>query len=174
MRRFWLLAAVLLTCCAVLASGTAVAQTVSFSDPAGDGLKGTHLDMTSIDVANRDHVIVITISFVKVSHGDLLLSIKQRGQAPSRQAGVTSSHRARGDKNRLYGSTGVEKCKGFKVTWEAALSRVRVRVPSRCLTHGDYGAIKTQAATSVGGFTADAAPKTPKGKWGWTDWVSRG
>lgn len=77
------------------------------------------------------------------------------------------------DTNRLYSVAGVEKCQGFRVTWDAVKSRVRVRIPSRCLTRGDYGAIRVQAIAEIGS-DADFAPKTPKGNWGWTDWVGRG
>jgi hypothetical protein len=73
----------------------------------------------------------------------------------------------------LYTVAGAVRCKGFRVTWDATLSRVRVRIPSRCMTDGDYGAIKVQALAEIGS-DADFAPKTPKGNWGWTDWVSRG
>jgi hypothetical protein len=170
MRRLGVL---LLTCSLVLASGTAIAQTVSFSDPAGDGQKGTHLDITAIRVANNDHLIVTTIRFVKVVSGDLAVAIKQRGRGPRGEAVVTSIHRARGDKNRLHTIAGVVRCKGFRVRWDGTKGRARIRVPSRCITHGHYGAIKVQAITEIGS-DADFAPKTPKGNWGWTDWVSRG
>ncbi len=173
MRTVRRLVALLLTVVTVLVSGTSVAQTVSFSDPAGDGLKGAHLDITTIRVANRDHAIAITITFVKVASGDLGVAIKQRGRGPRGEAWVTSLHRAGGDKSRLHTVAGVAHCPGFKVTWDAEDSRVRVRVPSRCITHGDYGATKVQAIAEMGS-DADFAPKTPKGNWGWTDWVRRG
>jgi hypothetical protein len=168
------LAALLLAFCAVLGSGTAVAQTLSFSDPAGDGNEGTHLDVTAIRVANRDHVIVTTISVAKVVYGSLTVPFKQR-RGPRDQASVYSSHRARGDTRTLWtAEAGHTKCKGLRVTWDASRSRVRVRVPSRCFAHGDYGAIKVRALTEVDVGTADFAPKTPEGNWSWTDWVSRG
>jgi hypothetical protein len=173
MRRIARWAGLLLSCCLVLASGPAIGQTLRFDDPAGDGQKGTHLDITSIKVANRDHVLVTTISFVKVAAGDLAVGFKQRGRGPRGEAVVTSLHRTRGDKNALYTVAGAVRCKGFRVTWDATLSRVRVRIPSRCITDGDYGAIKVQALAEIGS-DADFAPKTPKGNWGWTDWVSRG
>ena len=125
-------------------------------------------------MANNDHVIIATISFVKVAAGDFLVGFKQRGRGPGGGAAVTSSHRAGGDKNRLFTAAGVVHCKGFRVTWDSTKSRVRVGVPSRCITHGNYGAIKAQAAAAIGSGDADFAPKTPKGNWGWTDWVSRG
>jgi hypothetical protein len=82
MRRIARWAGLLLSCCLVLASGPAIGQTLRFDDPAGDGQKGTHLDITSIKVANRDHVLVTTISFVKVAAGDLAVGFKQRGRGP--------------------------------------------------------------------------------------------
>jgi hypothetical protein len=159
--------------CMVLVSGSALAQTLSVSDPAGDGLKGHRLDITSIKVVNRDHVILATVSFVRVAHGDFLVGFKARGAGRSGIAGVSSVHRASGDTNRVRTVDGVARCKGLKVARNTDNESVRVRFPSRCFLGGDYGAVKAQSITEIGS-DADFAPKTPKGNWGWTDWVSRG
>jgi hypothetical protein len=157
----------------VLVSGSALAQTVSVSDPAGDGLKGHRLDITEVKVANRDHAIITTISFVRVAHGDLGVAMKARGDRRKQLVGVTSVHRASGDTNLFRTFAGVQKCKGLSVTWDATTNRVRVRVPSRCLDNGNYGALKVKAITEIGS-DADVAPKDPKGNWRWTEWASRG
>jgi hypothetical protein len=96
-------------------------------------------------VTNRDHAIVATVSFVRVAHGDLGVAIKARGDRRRQLVGVTSVHRADGDTNRFRTIAGVRKCKGLRVTWDATTDRVRMRVPSRCLDNGNYGAVKVQA-----------------------------
>jgi hypothetical protein len=166
-------AAVIVVCSAILAQAPALANTHTFSDPAGDGRKGVHLDFTAIRVANRSHVIVPTVSFVKASYGDLGVAIKERGRGSAGRVVVTSNHQPGGDTNRLHAASGVEHCKGFSVTWDEALNRARIHVPSRCVVQGHFGAIKVQAITEIGS-DADYAPKSPKGNWVWTDWVARG
>ena len=56
--------------------------------------------------------------------------------------------------------------------WNPTTDHVRVRVPSRCVDGGDYGAVAVKAIFEIG---SDAdAPKGPKGGWRWTDYVARG
>lgn len=56
-------------------AGAAQAGTLRVEDPAGDGLKGRALDITTVKLANRDHAIVATISFVRASRGDLFVRL---------------------------------------------------------------------------------------------------
>jgi hypothetical protein len=169
--RAW--AVVFLVCCVVLSPANALGQTIRAGDPAGDGLKGRSLDITDVRVTNDDHAVLATVSFVRVAHGNLGVAIKARGDHRRGIVGVTSVHRSTGDKNRLLTAAGVLKCRGLKVTWVAATNRVRIRVPSRCIDGGNYGAVKVQAITEIGS-DADFAPKSPNGSWRWTAWASRG
>lgn len=172
MRSVRRLTAVLLASCAVLVSGSALGQTVHVSDPAGDGLKGQRLDITTVKLANRDHSIVVTIAVVHVAYGDLGVRMKARGDS-GETALITSLHRSGGDTNRLVTAAGEKQCKALHVSWNEATDRVRVRVPSRCVDGGDYGAVRVKTIFEIGS-DADFAPKGPKGSWRWTDYVARG
>jgi hypothetical protein len=165
-------AAVVLASCALLVSGSAVGQTVRVSDPAGDGLKGRRLDITAVKMSNRDHAIVVKISVVRVAHGDLGVRMKARGDR-GETALVASQHRSSGDTNQLFTAAGEQQCNGLRVTWDQTADRVLVRVPSRCIDGGDYGAVRAKAIFEIGS-DADFAPKGPKGGWRWTDYVARG
>ena len=156
----------------VVASG-AEAATGRFPDPAGDGLKGRALDITSLRLANRDHAIVATVSFVRATRGDLYVRLLARGESRRTMTGVSTIHRARGDTNRVVTIDGVQECPGLGVAWDHDSDRVRVRLPSRCLVDGDYGAVKAKVITEIGS-DADLAPKDDAGRWRWTDWVARG
>jgi hypothetical protein len=157
----------------LIVTGVAQAETQHVEDPAGNGLKGRALDITTVKVANRDHAIVTKVSFVRAAHGDLYVRFLARGEKRRTMAAVGSIHRARGDKNRLLTIDGVQECKGLRVSWDHESDYARIRVPSHCLLDGDYGAVKTKVITEIGS-DADLAPKDESGNWRWTGWVSRG
>jgi hypothetical protein len=173
MRSPRLFTTVLLASWVILMSGPAVAQTLTVDDPAGDGLKGSRLDITSVRVSNRDHAIVVKVSVVRLTRGDLAVRLKIRKDGPDLLAGVTSVHRTSGDTNKWFTEAGVQQCEGLRVSWSNAADRVRIRVPSQCLEKGNYGAVKAKVITEIGS-DADLAPKSPDGSWRWTEWVSRG
>jgi hypothetical protein len=160
---------------AMLAPGPASARTATVSDPAGDGLKGDRLDITAVRVANRDHAIVTTVDVVRVGHGDLGVWIQARGDRRSDAIAVAAFHRIGGDTSRLISFHGPVRCDGLRVTWDESTDRIRARVPSRCLDHGDYGALRVRTITEIhGGEDVDLAPNSAQGDWRWTDWVGRG
>ena len=173
MRSFRRWAAVLLASSALFVSGSALGQTARVSDPAGDGLKGHRLDITGVKLANRDHAIVVTLSVVRVALGDLAVDIKARGDSAEETTAVSSVHRSGGDTNRFFTIDGEQQCGGLRVRWNPTTDRVRVRVPSRCIDRGNYGAVAVKAIFEIGS-DADFAPKGPKGGWRWTDYVARG
>jgi hypothetical protein len=173
MRSLRTLPALLLASCVVLVSGSALGQTVRVSDPAGDGLKGRSLDITAVRVANRDHAIVVTISVVQVVRGDLGVRMRARGDDHRETAAVLSTHRAHHDTNRLFTVAGEQPCRGLRVRWDRTQEQVRVRVPSRCVDDGNYGALRVKVIFEIGS-DADVAPQGPHGGWRYTDWVSRG
>ena len=167
------LAAVLVSTSMLVPAAPAVAERVTAPDPAGDGLKGQALDVTSIKVMNRDHAIVTVISFVRAAHGDMGVRFQTRDDRRREWAVVFTRHRAKGDR-ALYGQYGeVHDCRGLRVTWDHEADTARVRLPSHCFREGDYGAVHVKAITEIGS-DADLAPKNPSGKWVWTPWVSRG
>ncbi len=157
-------------------SGAAFAETVRVEDPAGDGLKGRALDITSVKVMNGDHAVVTVVSFVRVARGDLVIFYQARGDRPRDVARVVSRHGIRRDLNTFttYATGDAQQsCRRLSVTWDDDLDTARVRFPSRCFRGGDYGAIRVRVLTEIGS-DADLAPKGPRGQWAWTPWVSRG
>jgi hypothetical protein len=164
-----------LAACAALTSAPALAQTTMVSDPAGDGLQGDRLDITSVTVANRDHAIVTTVSMVRVGHGQLAVWIQAHGDRLRSAVVVATSHRLHGDKTQLLNADGVVECPGLRVSWDESADQVNARVPSRCLDGGNYGGVRVRTITEIhGGEDVDLGPNGPRGNWRWTSWTSRG
>jgi hypothetical protein len=157
----------------LLPASPALAQSRTFEDPAGDGLHGRALDITSYRVANRDHALVVTVSFVRATRGDLGLWFSARGDRRREQALVFSRHRFRGDDNRLRTIDGDQPCAGLAVAWDHDADTATVRLPSRCFRAGDYGAVRVRVITEIGS-DADYTPKNPRGGWAWGSAVGRG
>lgn len=157
----------------LLPLAAATAQTISIDDPAGDGLKGRKLDITSVKVANRDHSIVTRVSFVRAAVGDLAIYYGARGDRRTDVARVVSVHRPRGTTNTFETVDGAQPCTRLSVTWNHDNDTVTVRLPSRCFRAGNYGAVHVRVITEIGS-DADIAPKNSAGGWRWTRWVRRG
>ncbi|WP_395691292.1 hypothetical protein [Nocardioides sp.] len=157
----------------LLLPATAHAQTQHTPDPAGDGLKGRALDITDVKLANRHRALEATISVLRVAHGDLGLLLQERHGGQARTvAAVLSYHLASGDRNRFLGLPHRRRCGGLVVRWDADHHRIRISIPSRCLRHGGYGALRARVITEIGS-DADLAPNRPDGSWTWTRWVRR-
>jgi hypothetical protein len=169
------LVSVFLVSCLLLPTTGAEAQTRHIHDPAGDGMKGRALDITGITISNRDQAIVATISFVRVpAYGDLGLALQEHGDGKHEFLVVVGTTRSpRGDKTVFASVPRRHTCDGLGVAWSSAVDRVRIRIPARCIRHGDYGAVRGQVITEIGS-DADVAPKTASGRWRWTRWIARG
>jgi hypothetical protein len=164
----FLAASILVT---VLTSIAAPVQsaTLNVSDPAGDGT-GPGLDITSLRVNNADYVLVVRVRFVRAVHGDLITFI---GTRKGIFAQVVSEHRSAGDTTTLNMVSGEIPCAGSRTAWDHEADFAVLRVPSRCLRGGNYGALKVRVLTEIG-QDADLAPKTAAGAWRWTRLVPRG
>ena len=160
-------------------AGPALADILAVDDPAGDGLKGKRLDITSLELANRDHAIVAEVSFVRAAAGDLGIWLHARGTKRNEVALIASIHRPkRGDRNFVRTADGVQECKGLRVIWDHDADTAWARLPSKCFQGGDYGAVRTRIITEIGS-DADLAPKAPGSsdgelRWAWSDWTDRG
>ncbi len=156
-----------------------LADALAVDDPAGDGLKGKKLDITSLRLSNRDHAIVVEVSFVRAAAGDLGIWLHARGTKRNEVALVGSIHRPkRGDRNFVRTADGEQQCKGLRVTWDHEADTAWVRLPSRCFEDGDYGAVRTRIITEIGS-DADVAPEASGGsdaelQWAWSTWTDRG
>ncbi len=170
-RRKLAAAAALATVC-VLAPAPAQAQNLQITDPAGDAPSGG-LDITAATVSNRDRAVVVRVSFERAMRGELIVGVKARDGG--RVVAVSEHRPLRGDRNFLFKPATGEKwdCRGFGVTWDHDSDTATVRLPSRCLDGGDYGAVRVFLLTEEagGGADMDTAPETATG---WTTWIPRG
>jgi len=162
----------------LLTAGPAAAQQASLDDASGDGAnKG--LDITRVTVRNLDHAVVAKVRFEESVRGDVIVSIDPRGATGLR---LVSKHRPAGTtKNRILpgaftdgdSSSDTSTCGGFRVRWSADQPTVTMRMPSRCLQDGDFGAIRFAVLTERGSDT-DWAPEAADGDIGSSRWVARG
>jgi hypothetical protein len=60
--------------------------------------------------------------------------------------------------------------------WNRSAATVTLRLPSRCLLAGDYGAVRGQVLIEGrhSGADVDVGPQKPNGDPRYTDWVPRG
>jgi hypothetical protein len=162
---------------ASLLASPALAAQVTVQDPAGDAAN-RGLDITRVSVRNLDHAVVVKVRFVESVRGDLIVSIDPRRATGLR---LVSEHRPGGETRnavvagaftdrKMPEETKTSACRGFRVTWRADAPVVRVRMPSRCLHGGDYGAIRFAALTERGG-DSDYTPETRSGA---SRWIPRG
>ncbi len=159
-----------------LVAAPASAQSLTTSDPADDTFaKG--LDMTRIKVVNRDHAIVVTTTIVKSKGGEMIASNDPR---KARGLRLVSDYRPKGETENFVlegaftdkaAGDDVVKCKGFRVRWSDEEPTVTMKLPSRCLQDGDYGAVRAAFLTEGQQVSdVDYAP----GEQGSTDWIPRG
>lgn len=146
------------------------------TDPAGDAY-GRGLDITSAQIRNRDSAVVTTVTFVEDVRGDVIVSLEAR-----RGSGVRVVHEHRTDrKDRTFvlpGSFTVAAsgpvCKGVSGDWHPRARSVTLRLPSRCLDDGDYGAVRAAVLTEGRQGDTDLAPESSRGMPAATAWIPRG
>jgi hypothetical protein len=172
MRRFLTALVLPLTLLLVAPGAPAQAARVTVSDPAGDAPL-RRLDFTDITVRNKDHALVVDLSFVQVSRGFLLIEFKDR---TGHRALIRSLHRPhRGDVNE-FGTRrgGFQDCPGLRVTWDQVQDTAQVRMPSSCYRDGNFGALSTRFFTEVGQDNDFAPNGTNGARWHWSRWIARG
>ncbi len=150
------------------------AQTITVADPAGD-TAGPGLDITGVTLLNRDHAVVTKITFSDDHPDDVLVFLKTRD---GRLSGVVSRHRRHGqDRVFMLGNSAAHPgCHRLTSDWNRSAATVTLRLPSRCLLLGDYGAVRGEVLIEGrhSGADVDAAPQKPNGDPTYTDWVPRG
>lgn len=131
----------------------ASAQQVSVGDEAGDAT-GQALDLVGVTLRNDDRAVVATMSF-SFTTGDstIVVSADPRGGKGVR---IVSDFKPRGTgrtKNYVLAKALTDakpgtkrvKCKGVTLRegWDSAdYPTITLRMPSRCLNGGDYGALQ--------------------------------
>lgn len=162
---------------ASLFASPAFAAQVTVQDPDGDAAN-RGLDITRVTVRNLDHSVVVKVRFVESVRGDLIVSIDPRR---ARGLRLVSEYRPGGQTNNAViagaftdkGGSEEPKtlaCRGFRVNWRSDAPVATVRMPSRCLHGGDYGAIRFAVLTERGG-DSDYTPETNSGA---SRWIPRG
>jgi hypothetical protein len=131
------------------------------------------LDITRATFHNRDRAVVADVKFVTDKPGDVIVLVKARNGS---RVFLVSRHTRRGpDETMLFKlRRGEVPCAGLTSDWDRRAAEVRLRMPSRCLDDGNYGATRHWAFTERRAADVDYAPDTPSGNIGVTDWISRG
>ena len=162
-----------------LAAAPASADQIAFDDPQGDAA-GRGGDIVRVAVRNLDRAVALKVQLATAARSDVIVSVDPRGASGLR---LISDYR--GDRPaRSFVLPGAfsdrsprgsdADCVGFRVRWNDAADTVVMRLPSRCLQDGDYGAIRVTVLTENGSGDADMAPETTNGDFGSSAWVSRG
>jgi len=165
----------------LLGAAPASAQDLAVTDPLGDVGINT-LDILSVTLKSGDRSIVAAIEVEDATRdGNLTVSVDPRGGTGVR---IVSKFRATGGTKsyvlrRAFTDKGTSskkvKCK-VKVGdgWSGAGNPViTLRIPSRCVAGGNYGALRFAAVSDLGG-DRDLAPVTKRGRLGVSGWVARG
>ena len=175
MRTLRALACAALTAALLIVPSPAQARQVTVVDEPGDTID-PGLDITSVSFKNRDSAVVVDFTFTRDRRGQIIVAIDSRGGPV---VGIISQHPASGDdKTFLIERNGEEvPCRGLSSDWNRAAATLRLRLPSRCLDGGDYGALRFWAL--IEGYRSDSsdvdyAPESPDGDLRFTDWVPRG
>jgi hypothetical protein len=153
----------------------AEAQSVVVLDRAGDtGQPG--LDVTSARFGNRDHAIVTTLTFTVDRPGTVIVAIGTRDR---RIAAVIGSrhHRQGQDRVSLFNPRGAaRRCAGLSSEWKRPSATLQIRLPARCVSRGNYGAIRAWVLAEPlhSGGDVDYAPEDARGDLAFTEWLPRG
>jgi hypothetical protein len=156
------------------ATSPAHAQQLAVDDAAGDILD-PGLDITKVTFHNRDRAVVANFEFVSDRRGTVIVFVKARHGSNVR---MVSQHPAEGpDKTLFLAGRKVGHCEGLSTDWDRRAATLKMRMPSRCLDEGNYGAIRNWAL--IEGYRSqssdvDYAPEGPRGSLRVTDWIARG
>ncbi len=156
------------------ATSPAHAQQLAVDDAAGDTLD-PGLDITKVTFHNRDRAVVANFEFASDRRGAVIVFVKARHGS---RVLMVSLHPAQGpDKTRFYAGRKVGQCGGLSTVWNRREATLKMRMPSRCLDEGNYGAIRNWAL--IEGYRSqssdvDYAPEGPRGNPRVTDWIARG
>lgn len=151
------------------------AQELVVEDDAGDAV-GRGMDITDVAFANRDSAFVVEVTFVEDRPSDVIVFVRERAPRAAKVS-IISRHRASGpDDVDLYGEDGPQPCQGLRSESDRAAATMRLRLPSRCLDGGDYGALRSWVLIEPrgGGGDSDWAPERPNGDITLTDPIPRG
>jgi hypothetical protein len=170
------LPALLATAAVAVAPAPANAAAVAVTDDSGDILE-PGLDFTAIKVRNTDRAVVATITFARDRRSEIIVAVRPRHH-DAEMVRFVAVHLREGDDRMFLVDNDSEKvkCGGLRSTWDRDAATMKMRLPSRCVNGGDYGAVRSWFLTEGfgGGGDVDYAPEKADGGLGWTSWIARG
>lgn len=163
-----------------LGAAPATAQEVTIPDEQGDS-SGRALDILSVTARNLDRSIAVEMTFEATTEpSHIIVSVDPRGGTGVR---MVSEFRPAGlgrTKNyvlrKAFSDSGEGRkriaCRGLKLRegMAAAGPTITLRMPSKCLNGGNYGALRFAVLIERGGGDRDWAPDAG----GTTGWVAQG
>ncbi len=156
----------------------AVAQQVDVVDePRDNQVPG--LDIINVNAQNNDRAVKVTLTFRRAVRGELIVSIHARGTNTNDGVRIISKRRPQtGDETYLlrgaFSRGGTLRCRGLTGQWDPVAETAVLRMPSRCLQRGDYGAVRFGVLTEDVGEDVDWAPEDASGELDSTEYVPRG
>jgi hypothetical protein len=166
----------LATAAVAVAPAPANAAAVALTDDSGDTLE-PGLDFTAIRERNTDRAVVARITFARDRRSEIIIAVRPRHHA-AETVRIVAVHRREGEDRIFLIDNDSEKvtCGGLRSTWDRDTATMKMRLPSRCVNGGDYGAIRSWFLTEGfgGGGDVDYAPENGDGGLGWTPWIARG
>lgn len=156
------------------------AATSDVDDPAGDGLYGAKLDITSARLDNRQKAVKIRVRVDRLAAGAAFADVKLRGHR--RYLVVSDYNPQQGTVlNRLFDSHFDRlPCPRLTASWSTSDDLVDLRIPASCLNDGDYDEVRFRVGTeSKTDRDIDFAPTTvddegDNEKWVWSPYAERG
>ena len=142
----------------------------------------TDRSLTFLRAQNNDRAVDVTVTFSRVLRGDVIVSVQARGTDRRDGVRIVSERRPQlGDDTYLlpiaFGRGGTLRCRGLTGTWDPDAETVALRMPSRCLERGNYGAVRFAVLTEQagpGGADVDWAPEDATGEIDSTAYIPRG
>jgi hypothetical protein len=149
----------------------AQAQSLRFTDPVGD-TPGHGMDIVAATIRNGDRGVSTTVWFEQVMRGELIIGLRSHTGTTT----VVSQHRPQRTDRSFLVTDEKSPCRGLRVDWDHAADKATVRVPSRCLDEGNYGALRAFVLTEDDRRSGDIdlAPESADREWHWTRRIPRG
>jgi hypothetical protein len=170
-------AVVMVTSSPLALPSPASARHLSVLDDRGDTVT-RGLDITDAAFSNRNNALHIDLVFAHDRPGDIIAAVKVKGGSLIR---VVGRHHPDHDPYRafLVDTDGARvPCRNLNAgsSGNEFEARFWVRIPSRCLDGGDYGAVRHWVRTERfrSGADVDHAPEKPSGAITFTRVIPRG
>ncbi len=171
----WVAVVVASVLAVALSASPVQARHLSVTDAGRDTWR-TGLDITGVQIGNNDQAVVAQVRLANAVRGRVIVSVEAR-----RGSGLRLLHLHRpGRRDRTAVMRGPlmllpqSACPRASGTWHARTRSVTLRLPSRCLDAGQYGAVRISVLTErPRGADVDAAPQKSNRQPTVTRWIRR-